>query len=60
MTASTLSDNPVERIRRGKTDAAGQGAEIGLPRGRHAETCPVRAFDAWQAVAMPAWCMDQH
>ena len=40
------------RIRRGKTDAAGQGAEIGLPRGRHAETCPVRAFDAWQAVAM--------
>ena len=36
--------------RRGKTDQAGQGAEIGLPRGRHAETCPV-AFDAWQAVA---------
>jgi integrase len=39
------------RIRRGKTDQAGQGAEIGLPRGRHAETCPVRAFQAWQAVA---------
>ena len=39
------------RISRGKTDQAGQGAEIGLPRGRHAETCPVRAFDAWQAVA---------
>ena len=39
------------RIRRGKTDQAGQGAEIGLPRGRHAETCPVRAFEAWQAVA---------
>ena len=38
-------------IRRGKTDTAGQGAEIGIPRGRHAETCPVRAFDAWQAVA---------
>ena len=36
---------------RGKTDQAGQGAEIGLPRGRHAETCPVRAFEAWQAVA---------
>jgi len=38
------------RIRRGKTDQEGQGAEIGLPRGRHAETCPVRAFEAWQAV----------
>ena len=39
------------RIRRGKTDAAGEGAEIGLPRGRHAETCPARALEAWQAVA---------
>jgi integrase len=39
------------RIRRGKTDPAGQGAEIGLPRGRHAETCPLLAFTAWQAVA---------
>ena len=39
------------RIARAKTDQAGQGAEIGLPRGQHAETCPVRAFDAWQAVA---------
>jgi integrase len=39
------------RITRGKTDQAGQGAEIGLPRGRHVETCPVLAFEAWQAVA---------
>jgi hypothetical protein len=39
------------RIRRGKTDQVGQGAEVGLPRGRHVETCPVRAFEAWQAVA---------
>src|SRR6195952_1042676 len=39
------------RIVRGKTDQAGQGAEVGLPRGRYAETCPVRAFEAWQAVA---------
>jgi integrase len=39
------------RIVRGKTDQAGQGAEIGLPRGKFAETCPVRAFEAWQAVA---------
>ena len=39
------------RIPRSKTDPAGQGAEIGLPRGKFAETCPVLAFDAWQAVA---------
>lgn len=40
------------RIARGKTDQAGQGAEIGLPRGAFAATCPVRAFEAWQAVAI--------
>ena len=39
------------RIRRAKTDKAGEGAEVGLPRGKHAETCPVRAFEDWQAVA---------
>ena len=39
------------RIGRGKTDQLGQGAEIGLPRGRHVDTCPHRAFDAWQEVA---------
>jgi integrase len=39
------------RILRGKTDQAGEGAEIGLPRGRHVETCPFRAFEDWQAVA---------
>jgi integrase len=35
----------------GKTDQAGQGAEIGLPRGRHVETCHVRAFYAWYDAA---------
>jgi integrase len=39
------------RILRGKTDKAGQGAEIGLPRGKHAETCPEQAFRDWQEVA---------
>jgi len=39
------------RISRAKTDQTGQGAEIGVPRGKHPETCPVRAFEAWQAVA---------
>jgi integrase len=46
-----VADGLKLRIRRGKTDQAGQGAEVGLPRGRHVETCPVRAFEAWQAVA---------
>jgi integrase len=39
------------RIVRGKTDRAGQGAELGLPRGKHAETCPLLAFEAWRVVA---------
>ncbi len=39
------------RIPRSKTDPVGQGAEIGLPRGKFVETCPVLAFEAWQAVA---------
>src|ERR1700744_20636 len=39
------------RIVRGKTDQTGQGAEVGLPRGRHVDTCAVRAFAAWQDVA---------
>ena len=39
------------RLRRSKTDQVGQGAELGLPRGRSPDTCPVRAFEAWQAVA---------
>jgi integrase len=39
------------RIRRGKTDPTGHGTEIGLPRGHFENTCPLRAFEAWQAVA---------
>jgi hypothetical protein len=37
--------------RSGKNRSGRAGAEVGLPRGRHVETCPVRAFEAWQAVA---------
>jgi hypothetical protein len=48
---AVVPGGPRLRIIRGKTDQAGQGAEIGLPRGRHVETCPLRAFEAWQAVA---------
>ena len=39
------------RIARSKTDPTAQGAEIGLPRGKYPDTCPVKAFQAWQEVA---------
>lgn len=38
-------------IPRSKTDAAGEGAEIGIVRGSHGETCPVRALRAWLRAA---------
>lgn len=38
-------------IRSSKTDQTGQGVTIGLARGQQAQTCPVRALEAWQAVA---------
>ena len=34
-------------IPRSKTDPAGEGAELGIPRGARRETCPVRALEAW-------------
>ncbi len=30
-----------------KTDAEGRGTELGIGRGRRAETCPVRALEVW-------------
>jgi integrase len=36
-------------IPRSKTDAEGAGAELGIPRGKRRETCPVRALEAWLA-----------
>ncbi|MDO9714201.1 site-specific integrase [Paracraurococcus lichenis] len=32
------------QIPRSKTDTTGQGAELGIPRGSKAETCPVQAM----------------
>ena len=43
----TTRDGLVVTIRRSKTDQLGEGAKIGIPRGRHAGTCPVRALAAW-------------
>lgn len=36
----------VVTIRRSKTDQEGEGAQLGIPRGRK-ESCPVRAVEAW-------------
>ncbi len=35
------------RIPSSKGDAEGRGTELGIGRGRRAETCPVRALEAW-------------
>ncbi|TDH59798.1 hypothetical protein E2C06_25480 [Dankookia rubra] len=34
-------------IPRAKSDQAGRGADLGIPRGARTETCPVRALEAW-------------
>lgn len=41
------------RIRRSKTDPEGQGREVGIPYGKHPETCPIRALRAWRTAASP-------
>ena len=38
-------------IPRSKTDAAGEGAEIGITSGADEVTCPVRALRAWLKAA---------
>ena len=38
-------------VRRSKTDQEGAGQAVGVPRGKRAETCPVRALAAWLALA---------
>lgn len=38
-------------IRWSKTDQEGAGRTIGIPRGRHPETCPVLAVQRWISVA---------
>ena len=37
----------VVRIRRSKTDQTGKGHKIGIPYGKHRETCHVRSMLAW-------------
>jgi site-specific recombinase XerD len=38
------------RVRKEKNDQTGRGRLIGLPLGRHSETCPVRSLRAWLRV----------
>jgi integrase len=42
-------------IPRSKTDAAGEGAEVGIPFGAKRETCPVRAMEAWLRLSGTAF-----
>ena len=36
---------------RSKTDQEGRGREVAIPRGRHPDTCPVRALELWLEAA---------
>jgi integrase len=57
LVALELADLQVRReglavtIRRSKTDQEGEGAQLGIPRGRNKKLCPVRAVEAWIAAA---------
>ena len=41
------TESVIVRIPRSKTDQAGHGADVALPRMRGEETCPVRALGDW-------------
>ena len=41
------ADGVTVTVRRSKTDQDGEGRRVGVPFGRTAETCPVRAVRAW-------------
>ncbi|GAB3781537.1 hypothetical protein GCM10027601_10950 [Nocardioides ungokensis] len=42
------SEGLVVTLRRSKTDLAGRGCEVGIPRGRSELTCPVTAMQRWR------------
>ncbi len=44
----------VVKVRRAKNDQTGRGREVGIFRGRHPETCPVRVLRAWLRVRGPS------
>ena len=42
-----VDEGAVLTLRRSKTDQAGQGRKVAIPKGSHPETCPVTALRAW-------------
>ena len=42
-----VAEGLIVTLRRSKTDQEGVGRKVGIPYGTHAETCPVRAVEAW-------------
>jgi site-specific recombinase XerD len=46
-----VEEGLIATILRSKTDQEGRGRRIGIPRGEHPETCPVRAYRAWLHAA---------
>jgi integrase len=40
-------EGAIVTVRRSKTDQEGAGQKVGVPRGKHPATCPVRALVAW-------------
>lgn len=44
----SVDEGLIVRVTRSKTDLTGRGTNVGIPWGRSALTCPVRALDAWQ------------
>ena len=46
-----VEEGLVVNLRRGKTDQTGKGLRKGIPFGRTAKTCPVRAVIAWLRAA---------
>lgn len=44
----TADEGLLIRLRRSKTDQLGRGTTLGVPFGRSALTCPVRALQAWR------------
>lgn len=42
-----LPEELLVTLRRSKTDQTGKGRTIAIPQGVNADTCPVRAFQAW-------------
>lgn len=45
-----FGEHLVLQIRREKQDKESRGRQIGLPRGKHPDTCPVRVLNAWLEI----------